>query len=174
MAAAWKALASPPPMGRRDLLYFQMSYYSFLFLHAMLILALLYVVSFSLSKLWLIGLGKEIKVCISLSFMKDRIAGYSSLGWHLLFFQDLEWIISFSTCFIVSVEKSADLLLGLLLFLTWLFSLVAFSIVSLFYIVNILIIIGLREILFWSCLLGVPQAYCTWWTFVSQDWKLDL
>jgi hypothetical protein len=43
--------------------------------------------------------------------------------------------------FVVSVEKSDVILIGLLLYVTWYFSLAAFSIISLFYAFSVLIIV---------------------------------
>jgi hypothetical protein len=81
--------------------------------------------------------------------MKDSFAQYSNLGWRLFSFR--VWNISFCALFAfrVSFEKSAAILIGLLLYITHHFCLVVFSILSLFCIFSILIIICLGELLFW-------------------------
>jgi hypothetical protein len=48
------------------------------------------------------------------------------------------------------------------LYVTWWFSLAAFNIISLSFILNVLVIIQHEEVLFWSCLFGVLKTCCTW------------
>jgi hypothetical protein len=52
--------------------------------------------------------------------------------------------------FRVPVEKSADILMGLLLFVTCVFSFAAFRILSLFCVLSVLIMMCLVVFLFWS------------------------
>jgi hypothetical protein len=61
--------------------------------------------------------------------MKDSFVECSNLGWQFIFFQGWNYIL---LSFKVSVEKTAVTLMGLPLYVTWCFSLAAFSILSLF------------------------------------------
>jgi hypothetical protein len=100
--------------------------------------------------------------CFHFSFnYEGSSAGYSNLGWQLFYFR--VWKTSFHAllAFRVFVEKSAVILSGLPLDVTWCFSLASFNVLSLFYIFCVLIIICLGEVLFWSCLFGVLKASCT-------------
>jgi hypothetical protein len=63
--------------------------------------------------------------------------------------------------FKVSVEKSAVILMGLPLHVICFFSLTAFSILSLFSVLVVLMIICYGVVLFWSHVFGVLEASCT-------------
>jgi hypothetical protein len=63
--------------------------------------------------------------------------------------------------FKVSIEKSAVILMGLSLYVVCFFSLIAFSILSLYSVLVVLMIICHGLVLFWSSLLGVLEASCT-------------
>jgi hypothetical protein len=60
-----------------------------------------------------------------------------------------------------SVEKSAVILVGLPLYVNYLFSLTAFNILSLPSVIVVLLIICHGVVLFWSSLFGVLRASCT-------------
>jgi hypothetical protein len=62
--------------------------------------------------------------------------------------------------FKVSVEKSAMILMGLS-FYVFFFSLTAFNIISLLFVLGFLMIICHRELLFWPSLFGVLEDSCT-------------
>jgi hypothetical protein len=57
--------------------------------------------------------------------------------------------------FIISVEMSGVILIGLPLYVTWTFSLTAFNILSFFSIFGVLIIMCQEEFPFWFSLFGV-------------------
>jgi hypothetical protein len=80
----------------------------------------------------------------------ENFAGYSSLGWHLSSLRMYMTSDQALLAFIVSVEKSGVILIGLLLCVTWSFSLVVFNIHSLFCIFSILFIMKQEDFLFWS------------------------
>jgi hypothetical protein len=61
-------------------------------------------------------------------------------------------------------------LLGLALYVIWFFSLTAFNILSLFYVLIVLIIMYFGEVLFWSCLLVTWKLPIPEWT--SLSWVL--
>ena len=61
----------------------------------------------------------------------ESFAGYSNVGWHLWFFRDCKTFVQVLLVFIVSVEKLGKILIGLPLYVTWLFT-AAFTILSLF------------------------------------------
>ena len=70
----------------------------------------------------------------------ENFAGYSSLGWHL---HSLRVCMTFDQAllaFILSVEKSGIILIGLSLYISWLFSLAAFNTLSLLCVFSVLII----------------------------------
>ena len=69
----------------------------------------------------------------------ESFAGYSSLGWHLCSLRVCMTSDQALLAFIVSVEKSGVILIGLPLYVTWPFSLAAFNILSLFCALNVLI-----------------------------------
>jgi hypothetical protein len=64
--------------------------------------------------------------------------------------------------FKVSVEKSAVILMGLPLYIICFFSLTAFTILSLFSVLVVLMIIYHGEVLFLSSMFHVLEASCTW------------
>ena len=70
----------------------------------------------------------------------EGFAGYSSLGWHLCSLRVCVTSDQALLAFIVSVEKSGIILIGLPLCVTWPFFLVAFNILSLFYVFSVFII----------------------------------
>ena len=84
-----------------------------------------------------------------------RFSGYSSLDWHMWFFRGCKISVEALLAFSVSVEKSGVILIGLPLYITWPFSLVAFNILSLFGRLCVLIIMCQGDILFWTSLIGV-------------------
>jgi hypothetical protein len=63
--------------------------------------------------------------------------------------------------FKVSVEKSAVILMGLPLYVTCFFYLIAFNILSLFSVLVVFMIICHGVVLFWSSLFGVLETSCT-------------
>jgi hypothetical protein len=74
----------------------------------------------------------------------ESFAGYSSLGWHLYSLRVCMTSDQALLAFIVSIGKSGIILMGLPLYVTWPFFLIAFNIISLFYGFSVLIIV-LRE-----------------------------
>ena len=74
------------------------------------------------------------------SISVDCFAGYSSLGWHLYSLRVCMTSDQALLAFVVSVEKSDVILIGLPLYVTWPFSLTAFNILSLLCAFNVLII----------------------------------
>jgi hypothetical protein len=101
------------------------------------------------------------KVFIS-PYMKNSFCRYSNLGWQLFSFR--AWSTSFHAFLAlkISVEKPVLILIGLSLD-RWL---IAFNTLSLFCILNVLTMRYLREVVFWSCLIGVLKASCAY-TFFS-------
>ena len=89
-----------------------------------------------MAKYWL-SLVLSWNILFCLSMVIESFVGYSSLGWHLhiciMLDQD-------SLAFIVSIEKSGVILIGLPLFVTWPFSFAALNILSLFCMFSVLII----------------------------------
>ena len=69
-------------------------------------------------------------ILVSSSMLIESFAGYSSLGWHLCSLQVCMTSDQALLAFIVSVEKSGVILIGLPLYVTWSFSLAAFNILS--------------------------------------------
>jgi hypothetical protein len=67
---------------------------------------------------------------LSPSMLIENFAGYSSLGWHLCFLRVCMTSVHALLAFIVSVEKSGVILIGLPLYVTWPFSFSAFNILS--------------------------------------------
>jgi hypothetical protein len=82
-----------------------------------------------------------IKVFISPLVMKASFSGYSNQGWQLFSFRDLTMSSYACLAFRVSFEKSAIIQIVLPLYVSWCFSLAVFNIISLFCILNVLIII---------------------------------
>jgi hypothetical protein len=70
----------------------------------------------------------------------ESFAGYSSLGWHLCSLRVCMTSNEALLAFIVFVEKSGVILIGLPLYVTWPFSLAAFTILSLLCVFSVLII----------------------------------
>jgi hypothetical protein len=89
------------------------------------------------------------------SMVIESFVGYSSLAWHLCSLRVYLTSVQDLLAFIVSVEKSAIILIGLPLYLYLPFSLTAFNILSLFSSVVVLIIMCWEEFLFCSSLFGV-------------------
>ena len=79
-------------------------------------------------------------ILVSPSMLIESFAGYSSLGWHLCSLRVCMTSDQALLAFIVSVEKSGVILIGLPLYVTWPFSLAAFNILSLFCAFSVLII----------------------------------
>jgi hypothetical protein len=77
---------------------------------------------------------------VSPSMLIESFAGYSSLGWHLCSLRVCMTSDQALLTFIVSVEKSGVILIGLPLHVTWPFFLTAFNIISLFCAFSVLII----------------------------------
>ena len=100
-------------------------------------------------------------ILVSPSMLNESFAGCSSLGGHLCSLR--VWMTSDQAllAFIVSIEKSGVILIGLILYVTWHFFHVAFNILSLLCALSILIIIWWEDFLFWSHLFGVLWAFCT-------------
>jgi hypothetical protein len=71
----------------------------------------------------------------------ESFAGYSSLGWHLCSLRVCMTSAQDLLAFIVSGEKSDVILIGLPFYVTCLFSLTTFNILSLFNAFGVLIII---------------------------------
>jgi hypothetical protein len=71
----------------------------------------------------------------------ESFAGYSSLGWPLCPLRICMTPAQDLLAFIVSGNKSGVILIGLLLYVTWSFSLTAFNILSLFSVFGVLIVI---------------------------------
>ena len=80
-------------------------------------------------------------ILVSPSMVIESFAGYSSFGWHLCSLRVCMRSAQDLLAFIVSGEKSAVILIGLPLYVTWPFSLTAFNILSLFSAFGVLIII---------------------------------
>ena len=85
----------------------------------------------------------------------ENCAEYSSLGCHLCSLRVCRTSDQALLAFIVSVEKSGVILIGLPIYVTLPFSLTAFNILSLFSAFFVLIIMCQEEFLFWSSLFGV-------------------
>jgi hypothetical protein len=90
---------------------------------------------------------------VSPSMVIERLAGYSSLGWHLCFLSVCIISVQGLLAYIVSGEKFGVILIGLPLYVTCPFSLTAFNILSLFIAFFVLIIMCWEEFLFWFSLL---------------------
>ena len=73
------------------------------------------------------------------SMVIESFAGYSSFGWHFCSLRDCMRSTQDLLSFIVSGEKSGVILIGLPLYVTLLFSLTAFNILSLFSTFGVLI-----------------------------------
>jgi hypothetical protein len=99
--------------------------------------------------------------------LNDSFAGQSTLELKLFSFSD--WNNSFHAllAFKLSVERSAVILMGYLY--RFFFPLTAFSILSLFSVLVVLMIVCSREVLFWSSLFGVLETSCTECAKLSQD-----
>ena len=79
-------------------------------------------------------------ILVSPSIVIETFVGYSSLGWHLCSLRVCMRSAQDLLAFIVLGEKSALILIGLPLYVTWPFSLTAFNILSLFSTFGVLII----------------------------------
>jgi hypothetical protein len=100
------------------------------------------------------------KTFIAPSFLSDSFAGYSILG--LKLFHSVPRIPHSMLFLLLSyIEKSAVILMGLPLYIVCFFSLTAFSILSLFSVLAVLIIICCGVVLFWSSLFGVLEVSYT-------------
>ena len=92
---------------------------------------------------------------VSPSMVIERLAGYSSLGWHLCSLRVCITSVQDLLAFIVSGEKSGIILIGLPLYVTWPFSLAAFNILCLFSAFVGLTIMCREEFLYCSNIFGV-------------------
>jgi hypothetical protein len=79
-------------------------------------------------------------ILASSSILIESFAGYNSLGWHLCSLRVCMTSAQALLAFIVSGEKSAVILIGLPLCITWFLYLAAFNIRSLFCAFSVLII----------------------------------
>ena len=70
-------------------------------------------------------------ILFSSCMVTESFTGYSSLGWHLCSLRVCMTSAQDLLAFIVFGEKSGVILIGLPLYVTWLFSLAAFNILSL-------------------------------------------
>ena len=80
-----------------------------------------------------INLFSSWNTLVSPSMVIESFAGYSSLGWH---FCSLRVCITSDQdlrAFVVSVEKSSIILIGLPLYVSWSFSITAFNILFFFF-----------------------------------------
>ena len=89
-------------------------------------------------------------ILVSPSMVIESFAGYSSLGWHLCSLRLSKISSQDLLAFIVSVEKSGVILIGLPLYITCSVFLNAFSIFSLFQTFGVLTTMCLEKYLFWS------------------------
>ena len=94
-------------------------------------------------------------ILFCLSIVTESFARYRSLGWHpwsfsvyITFDQDL-------LAFTISIEKSGVILIGLPLYVTWLFSFAALTIPSLFCMFSVLII------MWWGDFFFDPVYWCS-------------
>ena len=78
-------------------------------------------------------------ILVSSAMVIESFAGYSSLGWHLCSSRVCVRSAQDLLVFMVSGEKSGVILIGLHLYATWPFSLIAFNILSLFSTFGVLI-----------------------------------
>jgi hypothetical protein len=85
----------------------------------------------------------------------ESVAGYSSQGWQLCSFSVCITSVQDLLAFIVYGEMSGVILIGLPLYVTLLFYLTAFNILSLFSAFAVLIIMFQEKLLFWESLFGV-------------------
>jgi hypothetical protein len=74
--------------------------------------------------------------------------------------------------FKVSVEKSGVILMGLPLYVICFFSLTAFSILSLFSMLVVLMIICCGEVLLWSSLFDVCRLPVPEWAKLLEIWEI--
>ena len=70
----------------------------------------------------------------------ESFAGYSSFGWHLCSLRVCMMSVQALLAFIVSVEKSGVILIGLPLYVPWSFSRTAFNILYLLWALGVLTI----------------------------------
>jgi hypothetical protein len=96
---------------------------------------------------------------VSLSMVIESFAGITSLSWHLWSLRACMTSVQGLLAFRVSVEKSDVILIGMPLYVTWLFPFTAFNIISLFCTFSVLIIMCQEDFLFSSNLLGVLQGF---------------
>ena len=66
-------------------------------------------------------------ILVSPSMLIERFTGYSRPGWHLCFLRVCMTSVQVLLAFIVSVEKSGVILIGLPLYANWPFSLTTFN-----------------------------------------------
>ena len=92
---------------------------------------------------------------------------YISLGWHLCSLRYCITSVQDLLAFIVSADKSGVILIGLHLYVTCVFSLSAFNILSLFSAFVVLIIICQEEFLFWSIYLEFCRLLVYSWESLS-------
>ena len=78
-----------------------------------------------------VNLVLSCNILVSPSMVIESFAGYSSFGWHLCPLRICMRSAQELLAFIVSGEKSAVILIGLPLYVTWPFSLTAFNILCL-------------------------------------------
>ena len=79
-------------------------------------------------------------ILFSPAMVIESFVGYSSLGWHLCSLRVCMISVKDLLAFIVSGEKSGLILIGLPLYVTWPFPLIAFNTLSLFCAFGVLII----------------------------------
>ena len=79
-------------------------------------------------------------ILVSPSMLIESFAGYSSLDWHLCSLRVCMTFNQAFLAFIVFVEKSGIIQIGLPLYVTWPLSLAIFNILSLFCVFSVLII----------------------------------
>jgi len=106
---------------------------------------------------------------VSPSMLIESFAGYASLGWHLCSLRVCMTSDQSLHAFIVSVEKSGVILIGLPLCGTWPFSLAAFNVLSLFSVFSVLLC---DEKIFFSgpiCLVFF-KLLVTLWPSLSLGW----
>ena len=94
-------------------------------------------------------------ILFSPSMVIESLAGYSSLSWHLCSLRICMTSDQHLMSFVASVEKSVRILRVPPLYVTWLFSLAAFNILSFFCEFSVLIIMLQIYFLYWSHLFGV-------------------
>jgi hypothetical protein len=105
--------------------------------------------------------------------MEDSFIGYNNLCWQ--FFSFRIWGISFYALLAFRVLCWEICYFDRFVFICDLVLLVAFYVLSLFYILDVLTIISCVEFLFWSCLFSVLKASWTWITiYFPRFWIFPL